>query len=682
MSVAGNLVINLMGNTQHLAKALSKSKVMVSSFSKTGVGSLSRFGRVGSKIFASVGAAAKKMGAIIRSTGLLIGQAFVVATGFAIAKTIEYDDALRSAGAKSRATEKGLHDLDERAKMLGRTTSFTATQVVKLMEELGKGGFKVPEIMDVTDDVMNLARATGTDGAMAAKLMATSMRVFGLEASEAGRVADVFTAVSTRTLTSVEELAEGWKFAAKPAKDLGMSIEETAAMMGTLAQMGLKGSIAGTAIRRLATISASQADKLEKKFGIAFKDSAGAARPLIDVMADISNATSQLGSADRMQEFYEAFGLRGVTAVGGLADNVVQTDALVAALEGAGGEAKRVSDEMDAGIGGSWRRFKSAIEGIALMFGELLTPGVIAAMESMKETINGWTKWFKENWTSILNKAAEWFLIIQLYWEFAWDNIGDIFKLWVTTTTLGIVKFVNQVVHFFLEVLPYAVEYFGRNSTVLLIDSFIYIANGFGNMIDNMKALWDALLTWIKTGEFEPNLKGFGDGFRRTLNDNEAFEIPERIKGNLEKDLEGTMTNLQSSLSGGLQEKMGTEGAARMAELHRMQAEAAAKKLDDTQPVDPVGKVRTASEGGGGGGGTSTASVAGAQMRGSAEAMMTILNSAGAQTDEMQLKIQKKLLKEQTAARKIAEEQEKRARRLEAERERNNGMVLDIVGAP
>ena len=93
-------------------------------------------------------------------------------------------------------------------------------------------------------------------------------------------------------------------------------------------------------------------------------------------------------------------------------------------------------------------------------------------------------------------------------------------------------------------------------------------------------------------------------------------------------------------------------------------------------------KVRTASEGGGGGGGTSTASVAGAQMRGSAEAMMTILNSAGAQTDEMQLKIQKKLLKEQTAARKIAEEQEKRARRLEAERERNNGMVLDIVGAP
>jgi hypothetical protein len=142
------------------------------------------------------------------------------------------------------------------------------------------------------------------------------------------------------------------------------------------------------------------------------------------------------------------------------------------------------------------------------------------------------------------------------------------------------------------------------------------------------------------------------------------------------------MEEALANLKGKTQAKFDDLLHPRLDELRRMQDEAAAKKLDDTQPVDPVGKVRTASEGGGGGGGTSTASVAGAQMRGSAEAMMTILNSAGAQTDEMQLKIQKKLLKEQTAARKIAEEQEKRARRLEAERERNNGMVLDIVGAP
>lgn len=675
MSAVGNLVINLMGNTQHLSKSLTRSKTMISSFSKTGTGSLSKFGKVGGKVFGAVGGAAKKMGAMVRQAGSMIATAAVMGTGMAIAKTIEYDDALRSAGAKSRATEKGLADLDDRAKMLGRTTSFTATEVVKLMEELGKGGFKVPEIMDVTDDVMNLARATGTDGAESAKLMATSMRVFGLEASEAGRVADVFTAVSTRTLTTVEELAEGWKFAAKPAADLGMSIEETAATMGTLAQMGLKGSIAGTAIRRLATISAAQADKMEKKFGIAFKDSAGAARPLIDVMADISNATSQLGSADRMTEFYEAFGLRGVTATSGLADNVAQTDALVAALEGAGGEAQRVSKEMDAGIGGSWRRFKSAVEGAALQFGEMLTPTVIGAMESMKSTINGWTEWLKENWTSVTNKIAELWLMAMTYIEFTWNNMGTLFQIVIETIALAAVSFANKVVYFFTEMIPASVMWFGENFYSILFNVFETVSTLFINLGHNIRAMWKAVTGFIAGEGWNLDLKPLFDDLNTVALT--TLDIPERVKGDIEQGLEQSLGALVNTTENSLDTMM----SDRLATLHQMQDEAAAKKLDDTQPEDPVGKVRTAGEPAGPSG-TSSASVAGAQMRGSAEAMMTILNSAGAQTDEMQLKIQKKLLKEQTAARKIAEEQEKRARRIESERERNNGQYLVISGTP
>ena len=681
MSVAGNLVINLMGNTKHLVKSLSSSKAMVSSFSKTGAASLTRFGRIGSKVFGDVGTAAKKMGKMVRQAGSMIATAAVTGTGMAIAKTIEYDDALRSAGAKSRATEKGLADLDDRAKMLGRTTSFTAVEVVTLMEELGKGGFKVPEIMDVTDDVMNLARATGTEGAMAAKLMATSMRVFGLEASEAGRVADVFTAVSTRTLTTVEELAEGWKFAAKPAKDLGMSIEETAAMMGTLAQMGLKGSIAGTAIRRLATISASQADKMQKKFGIAFKDSAGEARPLIDVMADISNATSQLGSADRMQEFYEAFGLRGVTAVGGLADNVVQTDALVAALEGVGGEAKRVSKEMDAGIGGSWRRFKSAIEGIALMFGEMLTPSVVGALESMKSKINGWTEWLEENWTSVSNKIAELWLKATTYIEFAWNNMGTLFSIVVMSITSMAVTFANRVVYFFTVMIPAAVKWFGENLFRVMLNTISAVGQLFIDLKDNVKLIFKSIWEFITSKDdfhidFKPLLKEIKTVAMTKL------EIPDRVRDDVEKHLEQSLDLLVNATENSLDNMM----SSRMEKLHRIQAEAASRKLDDTQPEDPVGKARTAAAVAGPAESKSTgASVAGAQMRGSAEAMMTILKSPGAQNDEQRLAIQQKLLKEQTAARKIAEEQEKRARRLEAERVGALGPEdyrLEIVGAP
>ena len=668
MATAGNLVINLMGNTQHLAKSLAKGKTMVKAFGTQGTAALSRFGSRATAVFGAVGTAAKKMAGVLASTGMIMGQVLVVAAGMSLSKLISFDDAIRAAGARARATEAELAALSERARTLGRTTSFTATEVANLMEKLGQGGFSVPEINKMTSDVMNLARATGTDAALAAELMSTTMRIFGIEAANAGRVADVFTGVANRTLTSVEDLAEGWKFAAKPAKDLGMDLEETAAMMGTLSQMGLKGSIAGTAIRRLAAVSATQARKLEKNFGVAFKDAAGNARPLIEVMRDISQATSELGSADRMTKFFEAFGLRGVTATSGLADNFVDTDALVAALRGVEGEADATAKKMDAGFGGTWRKFKSALEGLALTFGDKLVPGATIALDTMRESFNGWSDWVKENWTALSNKIAEWLLIIGTTWEWTWDNAGSIFNLFALKAALGIVSFANKVVYFFLEVIPYAIEYFGRNSTTLLIDAFMYIANGFSNMIDNMKTLWDSLLEWIKTGKFEPDLKGFGDGFRRTLIDNEAFEVPDRIKGTLEKELESTVGNLEATLQGSLDDKI----KDRVTELRRMQDEAAAKKLDDTKPADPTGGGDGDGEGSGSGpGGEVGTAPAGAQMRGSAEAVMTFLRATGARTQEMQLAVQKKQLKE---AREAARHAREMARRTPVE--------INVVDAP
>ena len=365
-----------------------------------------------------------------------------------------------------------------------------------------------------------------------------------------------------------------------------------------------------------------------------------------------------------------------MTAVGGLADSVVQTDALVAALEGAGEEANRVSDEMDAGLGGSWRRLLSSVQGFAIVFAKAMD--LAGTMEAAKNVINGWTKWFKENWTSVTNKIAELWLIATTHIEWAWSNMGNLFQIVIQSMALKAVTWFNEIIYFFTVVLPASAKWFGENLFRVMLNTISAVGQLFIDLKDNVKLIFKSI--W----EFITSKDDFHIDFKPLLKDMKTvamtkLEIPDRVRGDVEKHLEQSLGALVNATENSLDNMM----SDRLATLHQMQDEAAAKKLDDTQPEDPVGKVRTASEGGPAGpSGTSTASVAGAQMRGSAEAMMTILKSAGAQTDEMQLKIQKKLLKEQTAARKIAEEQEKRARRIEAERERNNGQYLVISGTP
>ena len=666
MATAGNLVINLMGNTQHLAKSMAKGTTMVKAFGTKSTATLSRFGSRATAVFGAVGTAAKKMAGVLASTGMIMGQALVVAAGMSLSRFIGFDDAIRAAGARARATEAELAALNERARTLGRTTSFTATEVANLMEKLGQGGFTVPEINKMTGDVMNLARATGTDAALSAELMSTTMRIFGIEAANAGRVADVFTGVANRTLTSVEDLAEGWKFAAKPAKDLGMDLEQTAAMMGTLAQMGLKGSIAGTAIRRLATVSATQARKLEKNFGIAFRDAAGNARPLIDVMRDISQATSELGSAERMTKFFEAFGLRGVTATSGLADNIVDTDALVAALRASEGEAAKTAQKMDAGFGGTWRKFKSALEGLALAFADILVPGVTMGLDAIRESFNATTNWITTSWQSVSNYIAKVFLIAMTIAEWSVQNWQLIFEIAIKAAMLTIIKYANTLQWVFTEVAPAAVQWFSENFSTIMFNSIEYVTTIWINLAKNIRAIWNGIVSFVSGNGFDVDLTPLQEGMQTVAV--EAFELPPRVKGELEmameKDLEKSVGKADRSFNNMLE--------PRLAELKKMQDEAAARKLDDTKPADPTGGGDGDGEGSGSGpGGEVGTAPAGAQMRGSAEAVMTFLRATGARTQEMQLAVQKKQLKE-------AREAAKHARKMS----QKTPVEINVVDAP
>ena len=178
--------------------------------------------------------------------------------------------------AVTGATAEQFAVLTDQAKQLGRTTSFTAKQVAEGMTSLGRAGFKPAEIQAAIPAVLNLARATGTELGQAADYAANSIRAFGLSASDTTRVADVLTATANNSAQTVDDLAESLKYAAPVAADAGESIESTSKALGVLANMGIKGSMAGTTIRQMfIRLADPGVQKTLAGLGIAAVDAAG-----------------------------------------------------------------------------------------------------------------------------------------------------------------------------------------------------------------------------------------------------------------------------------------------------------------------------------------------------------------------------------------------------------------------
>lgn len=349
----------------------------------------------------SFGASTRLVGT--KLTGL--GVAAAAPVGASLAVYTSFDDAIRAAGAAANATGATLESLRNKAKHLGATTSFSASEVASLMTELGRAGFSPKQIEEMTGAVMNLARATGTDATVSSGIMSATIRQFSLEATDAVRVSDRLTAAANMSFNSVESLGEALQYAGPVAADANMSLEETLAVLGTLGNLGIQGSEAGTALRRLLTLSAAESEKFQKVFGVATKDAQGNARDLVDILGEVAAASANMGTGDRAQAFNEVFGLMGITSASAIGKTVTDTKKLLADLKKSNGIADKTARDMDAGIGGAFRILKSSIEGVAIAIGESLDLSVTKMMNAISRALSGLIEWIGKN-QEVVKKVA------------------------------------------------------------------------------------------------------------------------------------------------------------------------------------------------------------------------------------------------------------------------------------
>lgn len=332
--------------------------------------------------------------------------AIAAPVAFATKTFADFDDAMRAVGAVSQATTEQLKSMTDVAKMLGATTSFTAVQVAQLMTELGRAGFKPDQINAMTGAVMDMARATGTDATLASGIMAASIRQFSLDATDATRVADVLTKAANATFNSVESLGEALKYAGPVAAELGLSLEDTVAILGTLGNVGIQGSEAGTALRRLGVISAATGEKLKEIFDINNIDATGELKPLVQIMDEIGRSIENLPTAEKVTKMNEAFGLLGITSASVLTRTAGSTADLARELKNADGTAAKAAKNMDAGLGGAIRIILSAVEGLQIALGKALSGSIQRVTDTMTALISRATEWVAANEDTVTTLAA------------------------------------------------------------------------------------------------------------------------------------------------------------------------------------------------------------------------------------------------------------------------------------
>jgi len=239
-------------------------------------------------------------------------------------------------------TKKGITTLTEDAKRLGSVTAFTASQVTKLQTEFAKLGFNEKEIINATEATLNLAAATGAELGEAAAIAGATLGGFGLDASETQRVTDVMAKSFSSSALDMNKFAESMKEAAPASKAVGISIEKTTALLGTLASAGISGSKAGGSL----------------KTGFIQLNAAGI--DLDTALEKISNSEDKLSTAT------ELVGKRAATSFLVLADGVKVTNELEEGLINSGGAAKEMADTQLDTLSGSVTLAKSAYEGFIL----------------------------------------------------------------------------------------------------------------------------------------------------------------------------------------------------------------------------------------------------------------------------------------------------------------------------
>lgn len=337
-----------------------------------------------------------------------VGAAGVVAASAVIGASFEAQ--MTKVGVIAGATGDEFQQLEDKARELGATTAFSATEAAGAMELLASSGLGVSQILAATADTLALAGAGGTDLNTAASALTSTMAQFGLQAEDSARIADVFAKATAATQFQVDDLNEAMKYGGTVGAGFGWSLEQTVAALGMFRDLGLQGSMAGSALRS-AMVGAASANSVNvktlEKYGLTLADISPDTKSFAEILLAVGNAG--LTTSDAMIVFGTEAGGALNTLAKSAAEGSNKYNELVASLENAAGTSAAMYGAMQDNVTGSFKEFQSALEeGMLTLFDAFGGP-LQSVLDALTDKVGVVVEYFRANSagiTAVLEKQA------------------------------------------------------------------------------------------------------------------------------------------------------------------------------------------------------------------------------------------------------------------------------------
>lgn len=421
--------------------------------------------------FRSFGRNMKRQGrTMMRSvTAPLVG---IGKEAFTVAKDFEFS--MSKVKAVSGATAEEFQRLQANAKELGRTTVFTATDVAGLQLEFSKLGFTATEIEGVTEATLNLAQATDSDLAQAAEVAGATLRGFGMDVSETGHVTDVMAKAFSTSAMDMDSFQDAMKYVAPVAKAAGVSIEDTTAMLGQMANAGIKGSQAGTSLRMI------------------FQQMATGGGDVSERLAQLAESGLTLDAA------FDEVGRRAQTALLVMGDGKENIDTMAESFRNADGAAKGMADTMNANAEGATKRMESAIEGAQIAMGSALLPTMESLMQVVTNVATAFTTMDSGMQTTMLIVGAIAAAIgpILVFLPQIVAGFGMVAGVLTGPVVAGIAAVIGAILLIRAN-WDSIVEYFTNGDGAAMFDS---LKQMFVKLVDTVIGIWDFLVSTLQMG--------------------------------------------------------------------------------------------------------------------------------------------------------------------------------------
>lgn len=393
------------------------------------------------KLENTLGSGFKSIGGTLTSAGSKLTKGLtmpIVGAGAAAVKTTaDFDSSMSKVSAVSGAVGKDFDALRSKAREMGATTKFSASDAADAMNYMAMAGWKTEDMLDGISGIMNLAAASGEDLATTSDIVTDALTAFGKSAEDSGRLADIMAAAASNANTNVAMMGESFKYVAPVAGALGYSMEDTSVAIGLMANAGIKASQGGTTLRTVLTNLAKPTDEMAMAMdalGVSLSDDEGNMKSLRQVMMDLRSGFGELmiseeefneeqrllqqalddGSIsqdkyneqlnDLIERAYGAEGaekaryaamLAGKTGMSGLLAIVNASqedfDKLTEAIDNSTGTAENMAKVMQDNLSGQITILMSALQELAISFGDVLMPTIrkfVVRVQELVETFN------------------------------------------------------------------------------------------------------------------------------------------------------------------------------------------------------------------------------------------------------------------------------------------------------